>query len=203
MLCFVSDALLAAPPRPSSLAEPKGSVQTLVTTAGRAEHRQLLLLGVRLSSPCSLFSSCGSYHPHQVWVALGRPWGACAAAPGQSHPTEPPVSSPALPPAPALSWLPQSRVSVPAGTPRAPCYRSPPGVTVPFDVLLTQGRLLGAAGKGSVLPPGEKTSAGGLGWVQPRSSLWQKSHWHGVGQALARSREERLACGTLRDQAKG
>lgn len=133
----------------------------------------------------------------QVWVALGRRWGACAAAPGQSHPTEPPC----LPQLSAsatsschFSWLPQSGVSVPPmpGTPRGPCCRSPPGVTIPFDVLpapLIEGGLLGAAGKGSVLPPGEKplmeTWAGsspahhrgrsptGMGWARL---------WHGAGR---------------------
>lgn len=52
----------------------------------------------------------------------------------------------------SATWDPQSAV---------PSF--PPGVTVPFDVLLTQDWLLGAAGRGIVLPPGEKNLCWRLG----------------------------------------
>lgn len=130
------------------------------------------------------------------------------ALPGslQSHPTEPPVSSPAL--CPCHQLLPS------AGCHRAgpQCHLGPPERRAIVPPLVSPSLLTCCSPKASCWGQqgGElcclrekKTSAGGLGWVQPRSAPWQKSHWHGVGQALARSREERLACGTLRDQAKG
>lgn len=84
----------------------------------------------------------------------------CRATP-QSPPCLPQLCAPATSSCPQLvateqglsaTWDPQSAV---------PSF--PPGVTVPFDVLLTQGRLLGAAGRGIVLPPGEKNLCWRLG----------------------------------------